>query len=330
MRNPPTLAQHLKFFDAADMARYAAIISDAEAELSALGPALQAVTRPFFSALAEGEFTQIVVLLPYWLSDLLSLPEPQLRDLALAHLHGWWYYAAQDQLLDGQGQADQLLGGHLALVRMIEGYRRLGLAETPCWQDFLALTATSAEWHAQEWATRFATAADLSPDRLAPWTAELIIQRGAAFSFNTTAQLQLAGHDPHGPFGRDLIHALQSFSVARQLADDASDWHADLRAGQLNVVSASLMRRMYERGLAAGGEELDADRLMGYQVSDEPFWAEIEAAYHAASQGAIDALARHGGGRFSDLIRHQSQRHIAFWGELAAVRAGWRKVFGID
>ena len=55
--------------------------------------ALRSTIGPFFFALVEGEFTQVAVLLPCWLSDVLPVTPRQLHDLATAHLYAWWYYA---------------------------------------------------------------------------------------------------------------------------------------------------------------------------------------------------------------------------------------------
>ena len=313
-----------------DSAHYRAAVSEGEAFIRSLGPALRNTIAPYFAELVKGEFTQVVVLLPSWLDDLLPVSVGQLHDLAVAHLYGWWYYDVQDRLLDGQGTPELLLGGHLALVRMLEMYRKLGLHRTPCWSELMKMMATSAERYAQECATHFNTVSELSPHLLAPWTANLVIQRGAPFYFNTMAQLYLAGHDPHGALRQDLVGALQSFTLARQLADDTSDWPGDLVAGRLNLISARLMQRLYERGLARSGVDLDVHRLIGYQATDEPFWDMIETDYHAAAADALALLDRNGARRFGHVLRHQVDAQRCVWHDLRSTRVALRELFSLD
>src|SRR5262245_53146897 len=312
---------------ASDSDRYQAIVAEIYSEVERFAPPLLAVARPFFERLAQGEFSQVAALLPAWLADLAPVDPIISHRLGVAHLYGWWYYAVQDDLLDGSTAAAALLGGHLALLKMVETYRALGLADSPCWADFERLALTSAEQYALELQTRFATLAELTPERLALVTIEFIMGRGAPFYFNTLAQLHLAGFAPDSPLRHDLLAALRCFTAARQIGDDAGDWLADLRAGQLNYVSARMILDMYARGLISSATGLDLERLIGYQIGAEEFWAEIERTHQQLCQEALDRLGHYGESRIGTLIQRQMATDAKHWATGRAYRATVRELF---
>ena len=142
--------------------------------------------------------------------------------------------------------------------------------------------------------------------------------------------LETLGETPQGIFllHHAILAALHCFAAARQLADDASDWITDLQAGQLNYVSAHLMRRLYQRSLATNGIDLDTERLVGYQLVDEEFWADIEQTAQDLSQQALDHLAPYGDDRLQALIEHQMAQHTAQWAAGRTYRANIRQIFG--
>jgi hypothetical protein len=206
----------------------------------------------------------------------------------------------------------------------------LGLPRSPCWAEFHSLTLTCAETTALELQTRFTSPDELTPNRLAPFTIDFLTNQVAPFHFTTLAQLHLAGVPPNDSLHHDVMTALRCFAAARQLGDDASDWVSDLQAGQLNYVSAHLMRRLYQRGLASSGSDLDTERLAGYQLTDEDFWAEIEQTTQSLSQQALDHLAPYGDCRLRAIIQHQMARHAEQWADGRAYRANMRKLFGTN
>ncbi len=312
------------------MERYQAIVAEIESYLDSFAAPLQAVARPLFETMVQGEFSQVAALLPYWLTDLLPVSPDISHRLGLAHLYFWWYYYIQDELLDGDVPPAALLSGHLALLKMVETYEGLGLTRDPCWADYHRLALVSAETHALELQTRFTHLSELTPDRLALLTLDFIGNRVAPFFFNTMAQLHLAGIPPDNPLQRDLIAALRCFAIVRQLGDDASDWLPDLQAGQLNYVSAHLMRRLYQREPATRGADLDPERLAGYQLSDETFWTELEQTVQSLTQQALDHLAPYGDCRLRALIQHQATQQAEQWAAGRAYRANLREIFGVQ
>lgn len=308
----------------AEAERYQAVIAAARIYLDTLAPPLRAVTRPWFDRLAQSEFSRIVVLLPDLLADLLPVSAEVSRQLSLAHFYFWWYYFVQDELLDGDASPAALLSGHLALLKMIETYASLGVTRAPYWQDYLQLAQRSAEAHAQEWQTRFTRLDEVTPDRLERFTLDFIGDRAVPFSFNILAQLHLAQTQPGDSRWRDLPAALRCFVLARQIGDDASDWLADLQAGRLNYVSARLLQRFFQHHAS-----LDLERLTGWQLAQEAFWAEVEQTTQTLHRQARDHLAPYGDCRLQALITQQMAQHAAAWAADRASRANLRRCLGV-
>ncbi|MFC1975954.1 hypothetical protein ACFLXQ_06110 [Chloroflexota bacterium] len=328
MKNQATLTEHLAGSHQVEMECYQAIVAEVENYLHTLADPLQTMARPFFDRLVQGEFSQVAALLPYWLSDLLPVSPEIVHRLGVAQLYFWWYHYIQDELIDHNADPATLLSGHLALLQAVDIYESLGLTRAPCWAEFHRLARTCAETTAVELQTRFMSLAELTPERLAPFTVDFLINRVATFYFTTTAHLNLAGVSPSDPLHHTVLTALHCFAAARQLADDTSDWVADLQAGHLNFVSAHLMRRLYQRGLAGNGTDLDTERLAGYQLTDEDFWTGIEQTVQDLSQQALDHLAPYGDCRLQTLIEHQMAQHTEQWAAGRVYRANIRQIFG--
>jgi hypothetical protein len=329
MKNKPTLAQHLAGPYEEEMARYSAIVGEIEAYLDTFAPPLQAVSRPVFERLRQGEMSQVVALLPYWLSALLPLPDEIIHQLGVAHLYGFWYYEIQDKLLDNESDFTALLGSHLALLKMVEIYTSLGVTTAPCWQRWQQMALTSANCFAIERQTRFSELQELTPEQLSPWTINFLMDRAAPFCFNTVAQLHLAGIPAHDPLQEALVTALRCFGCARQLADDATDWLEDLRAGQLNYFSARLIQRLFERGIISSSADLEIDHLTGYQLSDETLWREIEETNQRLSQQALQTLDLFQNCRLALLIHKEMVKQAKGWAALRNHRTNFTKLFGI-
>jgi hypothetical protein len=313
-----------------DTAHYQAILDEVQANINGFPPNLQAGALAFFEFLAPGEFTKVVALLPYWLLDLLPVSPDICHKLGVAHLYGWWYYAAQDELLDGAASPDVMLAAHLALLKMVEGYRILGVTGAPCWAEFEALARTSAESYMAEVQSRFTTLSEVTPGHLTPWSIEFIISRASPFYFNTLAHLHLAGIPATSPLHQVLPEAIAYFGAARQIGDDADDWLEDLKKGHLNYVSAQLMRRFGDERPAANDQALDLNRLAGYSLTDEAFWQTIEQTAQSLARQALAITAPFAPCRLQTLIEYQLAHNAEAWQEGRRNRARQRLLFGLD
>jgi hypothetical protein len=269
----------------------------------------------------------MAALLPSWLSDLIPLGDNLLDALGEAGLWLWWYASALDGLLDGDLPASAMPGAQQALLRALEIYRSLGLADTPAWDDLQARALLAADAYARELATREVAPADLSDAQLVQWSVDLLVDRAAPFAFALTAQLQLAGAAEDDPRRVDLAFALRALTAARQIADDASDWLADLGRGQLNSVSAGLIRHYRDHHADRAGN-LSVEQLAGYEVHAEEYWDKVEHLYAELCRQALDRLAAYGNCRLRALLLHQQHSDTAGWARLRERRAKVRELFG--
>jgi hypothetical protein len=307
----------------ADSALYAAILADVEGFVESFAPPLRTILAAALAPMRERAFVRLAALLPAHLADLVPVAPDISRRLGLANFYTGWYYHAQDDLLDGQATADSWLVGHVVFAQAIETYRALDLIHTPVWPEFQHLGHRSANAYAQELHQRFAGLDALSAEQLAAFSLDFILDRVAPLFFNPLAQLYLAGIPAHAERAQDLLEALRCWAAARQLADDASDWLDDLKAGQLNYVAA----RMIERWPAGGERTLE--RLATFQLTADECWSAIERTAQTLSQRALDRLAPYGPSRFHAMVARQQTEQAELWAALRARRAEFRTMFGL-
>ncbi|MEI7769072.1 MAG: hypothetical protein WCI67_03735 [Chloroflexales bacterium] len=310
----------------ADQSRYGRICAAVHATVATYPSALRQLCAPALGPLLSGEFSQLSALLPAWLCDIIPLGDDQLDALGAAGLWLWWYASALDGLIDADLPAAAMPGAQQALLRALAIYGGLGLSGTPAWDDLQARALLAADAYAREIATREAAPADLSDQQLALWGTDLLVDRAAPFAFALTAQLQLAGAGADDPRRADLALALRALTAARQIADDAADWLADLQRGQLNSASAGLIRH-YRAERAGQAGTLSVAQLAGYEIYAEGYWAQVEQAYASLCRQALDRLGPYGDCRLRGLILHQQRSDSAGWARLCERRARVRKLF---
>ncbi len=311
-----------------DQSRYEHLGAALHLAVAAYPQPLRMLCAPALDALLAGEFAQLAALLPAWLADLIPLGDTQVDALGEAGLWLWWYASVLDGLIDGAERPAALPGAQQALLRALEIYRGLGLADTDAWDDLMARALIAADAYAREIATRDCSPGELSDEQLALWAPELLIGRAAPFSFTLTAQLQLAGAQADDPRRVDLACALRALTAARQIADDAADWLADLMRGQLNSVSAGLIQHL-RACRPAEAASLSVEQLAGYEIHAEDFWAAIEQTHAGLCGQALSCLRPYGDCRLRALVLHQQRSDGAGWALLRERRAGVRALFDL-
>ncbi|NTW00814.1 MAG: hypothetical protein HGA19_05820 [Oscillochloris sp.] len=312
----------------ADQSRYERLCASMYTAIAAYPPALGQLCIPALDMLLTGEFSQLAALLPTWISDLIPLDDQRLDMLGEAGLWLWWYANTLDDLIDGDVSPAALPGAQQALLRALEIYRSLGLAGTSAWDDLMARALLSADAYAREATTRSAALAELSDAQLALWDAELLMDRAAPFAFTLTAQLHLAGVPADDPRRSAIAHALRLLTAARQIADDASDWLADLQRGQLNSVAAGLIRH-FRQHRPDEVETLSVEQLAGYEIHAEDYWAEIEQTHATICAQALSCLVMYGDCWLRSLILRQQQSDAAGWKRMCERRSNLHELFGI-
>lgn len=275
--------------------------------------------------LIAGEFSRIVALLPAWLSDIIPVAADVAFRLGLANLYLWWYYEIQDGILDRALPPDALLTAHLALIEALTIYHHLGVAQAPCWSIFQDLIQRAARSNAIEFQTRFPRLQELTLEQPTPLSVEFLADRAAPLVFFVVAQAHLAGLAPADPRPIAICAALRAFASARQIGDDAADWLTDLRAGQLNYVSAQLITAY--QAVHQTSADLDMERLVGFHVTAESCWEAIEQTASNALQQALDLVAPYHAYHVQRLINQQQTVNQHAWEVLRQQRNAYRMVF---
>lgn len=330
-----------------DSVWYDQICADLRAAVAAYPPALRERCQADLAALLASDFSRLAALLPYQLADLLPVPEAACRRLGLATLALSWYANVLDDLLDGAAAPPALLGAQQALLLALTIYVELGLTATPAWAELMARALASADAYAREVRGRGrakgkrqkATLPILIPQpptrdsRLATpsevWTPDLLMDRAAPLGFVAVAQADLAGVAAGSPLRADLMAALRALTGARQIADDAADWIDDLRAGQLNFVSATLLEHFRASTPPEQQAGLTLERLVGYQTHQEAVWEQIAAQHAALCDRAEAHLRPYAPCRLSALVARQRENGAATFARLRAHRAGVRAMLGL-
>ncbi len=298
---------------------YEAILAQARQVVGLFPPLLRDLAEPLLPQLGDGSFSRIVALLPYWLADLLEKqgsseggqPPSTAGDtqaLGLVNLLGWWSYRIQDELLDRELDRPELLAlamaFHAAAIRLLV---KVLPGDEAFWDAFQALSLESAEAYVWEQRRHLQSLADLDvleydPDAFDLDDLDRLAGRSALLRLAALAPLALRGYRPADPLSTALAEMLRHYAMARQVADDRTDWVEDLRCGRLNYVSARILRRMVETGRMPSYADWDAERMAGYFLYDDVLFVDIQRLIQAACRRAAQLLAPYGPSYLAALV----------------------------
>jgi hypothetical protein len=257
---------------------------------------LRDLAAPLLPALGEGEFSCIAALLPYWVADLLEeqgAPPPQETEtVGLASLLGWWSTLIQDGLLDRDLDRPEFLplamAFHTTAIRLLA---QLLPSANAFWAAFQRLSLAAAEAHCWEQRHYLLPLAETEGESLDLDDLDRMASRSALLQVPVIAQFALCGCSLEDPRCVALAQMLRHYAIARQIADDRTDWLGDLQKGCLNYVSARIARRMVERGVAESYTELDANWIAGSFLYDDDLFAEIQQVALATCRQAVQSIA---------------------------------------
>jgi hypothetical protein len=181
----------------------------------------------------------ICYLLPYWMQEIVSLPNDTVRKLSLANVFVMLYYFVVDDIMDSAKGEHK---GELPLANLFQlqfqmMYRALFPTQSPFWDYY--------ETYVLEWAE--SVAGELGSDyfhtdkRKVAWKASPVKNA-------STGALLLAGQTELIPV---VTGAVEQVLVTLQMLDDWADWEEDLNEGSYNCLLAFL------RGNGAIGESED-------------------------------------------------------------------------
>lgn len=174
----------------------------------------------------------ICYLLPFWLSDLTSLPSEALRKLSIANVFVMLYYFIQDDIMDSPTGAhrDKLPLGNLFYLQFLSMYRELFPQESAFWTYF---NEYILEW--SEAVTNEGNANYFMKD------IRMVSKKASPVKFASTGALLLSDQSSLVP---DVSNAIDQVLVTLQMLDDWADWQEDLQDGSYNCLLAMISTQL--------------------------------------------------------------------------------------
>jgi hypothetical protein len=164
--------------------------------------------------------------------------------LGAANLYGWLAYTAYDDFLDEEGTSALLPLANIAMRRSLDGFAR-ALPDQPAFQAFTRQVFDTID-AANSWEQthcryvvengKILVGARPEYSGLAP-----LAERSLGHTLAPLAVLWTAGHRPESRAFQNTRQALQHYLIAKQLNDDAHDWHEDLSRGHISYVVSCLL-----------------------------------------------------------------------------------------
>lgn len=179
-----------------------------------------------------------------------TAPSACIANLNLGSLHGWLAYTIYDDFLDDEGHPELLSLANVALRASLTFFDEA----LPGHQEFQTLVRTSFNQidAANTWEVRWGRAV-VRPSgvyiRRLPDYDDYgqLADRSWGHSLAACGTLVALGHAINSPEMVSLQRFFRHFLIARQLNDDAHDWEADLRRGQLSAVVTLLLQTFPDR-----------------------------------------------------------------------------------
>lgn len=184
-----------------------------------------------------------ITLTPFWVAQALGrdVSEEFLIQLGKANVFGWAAYTALDDVMDGDGGPELLPPAEIFLRRMSDEFSAIHphKAEFQRWWKSILDRIDMA--NGQELATmRNPASTPAFPDLR--WFAE----RSLGHAIAPVAVMIECGYPLDSKETQALFEVMRWYITARQLHDDAHDWEADLKRGQLNSASLRLAHPLAE------------------------------------------------------------------------------------
>ena len=183
-----------------------------------------------------------IVLLPFWINQMLrpkkQLDKKTLQRLAQANVYGWIAYRIYDDFLDKQGKEEMLPAANWSLLGLSRIYLSLGITN-PAVAKLFSSTLDGIE-AANAWEQRYGRLAQF---RNNPFLA----QKSFGAALPALSVLILGQSPSSSTLYKQTRKFFWHYLSARQLNDDAHDWQADLRLGQVNSAGAGLLQQFKKR-----------------------------------------------------------------------------------
>lgn len=255
------------------------VITRVNQRISTWSPQGYQKINPLLLRLTQGKTGEQLVLLPYYfwesldpvLKKRIKKPEELLMTLSCATLYGWIAYTIYDNILDNEGNPEELSVANLCLRELTYIFTH-AITHVDTENSFEKQTAFNSLFtrvmdnvdNANQWEVVYAhiPTSIILDSIIIPKYNELSIVTHSAGKFKQNIPsapplsarslghalapiclLVSVGLDPKGNTVNAIEHFFHCYLTARQLNDDAHDWEEDLRQGRINCVGSYILQQ---------------------------------------------------------------------------------------
>ncbi len=230
-------------------AQHAAVLAQVMARIDAMPQPLREMTREAIQQLLKTDHDRTIVLLPFVFAGTLApdlrarVPDVLLISLGVANVFGWTAYTLVDDVIDGESSALPLPTAH-ACLRAVDEVCLTVLSDASgfpgVYRKIMDGIDAANAWELAHWRLRAEQGTFRVPAAI-PEHETLAADRSFGHVLGPLAVLCAIGHGPESDMFRAVVSFFTKYLIARQLDDDAHDWEADLRRGQINIVSRDVL-----------------------------------------------------------------------------------------
>ncbi|MGD1045177.1 MAG: SPASM domain-containing protein [Bacteroidota bacterium] len=217
--------------------------------------------QKFYKKMDRKRETDVIILIPYWLSDAMGshLPLNTIRPLALGNKFMTAYILGQDRIMDNQNHLIQeediatvMLASNLLYYKWVKEYQRIFPAHSRFWlffEKYLTEYSRSTLWEKQK---HWGKLEDFSEADL-----KYLGQKFSPVKISCAGICLLNNRKEWIPL---LSELLEQYHIGFQLADDVDDWREDLRNENYTYVLTKIH-------LAASATALSEQEIIDHPVA---------------------------------------------------------------
>ncbi|HRZ95535.1 MAG TPA: terpene cyclase/mutase family protein [Candidatus Moranbacteria bacterium] len=201
--------------------------------------------------ISKGSGASRITLLPYYFYKSLraakSIDEKVIVDLCAAGFYGLAAYTIYDDFLDGEGDPKFLSAANVCLRELTSIYDDI-FSKDKKFQELFRNTMDRIDaanaWETSKCRTRVSGSRLMIPERLPDYgNMERLADRSIGYALGPAAVLYIHTEKIEFPEMKNLMAFFENYIIARQLNDDAHDWEADLKNGQLSPAVVSVLKK---------------------------------------------------------------------------------------
>ena len=232
--------------------------------------------------LLKGDGANRITLLPYYFHKSLrgrkSIDEKAIADLCAAGFYGLAAYTIYDDFLDDEGSPKFLSAANVCLRELTSIYADI-FSKDKKFQEFFRNTMDRIDaanaWETNNCRAKISGSQLNIPERLPDYgNMEKLADRSIGYVLGPAAVLYFHTQDIESLGMKNLMAFFENYIIARQLNDDAHDWEADLKKGQLSpavvlVLEKYLRRRKNKKELDLKKETKELQKIFWHEVIQE-------------------------------------------------------------